>query len=238
LITVLCWLWKQTKSRAEYNSGTVNTWAAMVRRNITIPHRIACVTDCPEGIDSRVEIIAPPGDFLDITNPRWTNGRPQCYRRLSMFRKDAGKIFGKRFVCMDLDCVVGGSLDPVFDRPEDLVLFKGTSAGRPYNGSMMLIKAGCRPRVFADFNQEAALESGRLYCGSDQAWLMHKLGPGEATWSEPDGVYWFNGRYRMDARKKSPRVLFFPGSVKPWSVAARFDPFIKAHYQPELKEAA
>src|SRR3546814_19892900 len=66
------------------------------------------------------------GEFLDISNPRWSNGRPQCYRRLSMFRRDAGEIFGERFVSMDLDVVVGGPLDPLFDRPEDLVLFKGT----------------------------------------------------------------------------------------------------------------
>jgi hypothetical protein len=51
-----------------------------------------------------------------------------------MFRSDAADIFGDRFVSMDLDCVVGRSLDPLFDRPDDLVLFKGTSIDRPYNG--------------------------------------------------------------------------------------------------------
>jgi hypothetical protein len=49
--------------------------------------------------------------------------------------QDAADIFGERFVCMDLDCVIGGPLDPLFDRPEDLVLFKGTAPDRPYNGS-------------------------------------------------------------------------------------------------------
>src|SRR3546814_5749797 len=87
---------------------------------------------------------------------------------------------------MYLDVVVGGPLDPLFDRPEDLVLFKGTLRGRPYNGSMMMIRAGCRPDVYEDFNQKAALESGRLFCGSDQAWLMHKLGPNEAIWDDRD----------------------------------------------------
>jgi hypothetical protein len=237
LITVLAWLWKQEKSRAAYTAGHVNIWADMVRRNITVPHRIACVTDIPEGIDPSIEIIAPPGDFLDIHNPRWTNGKPQCYRRLSMFRRDAAKIFGKRFVCMDLDCVIGGPLDPLFARSEDLVLFKGTLRNRPYNGSMMLIRAGCRPDVFDDFNQAAALESGSLFCGSDQAWLMHKLGPGMPTWDESDGAYWFGGKYRQLGHKAKPRVLFFPGSMKPWT-ATKLDRFVSEHYRLDLKEAA
>jgi hypothetical protein len=237
LITVLTWLWKQDKSRAEYDFNCVNVWAAMVRRNLSMPHRLACVTDIPEGIDPSVEIIAPPGDFLDITNPRWSNGRPQCYRRLSMFRRDAADIFGERFVCMDLDCVIGGPLDPLFDRKEDLVLFKGTLRNRPYNGSMMLIRAGRRPQVFEDFNQAAALESGALFCGSDQAWLAHRLGRGEKVWDEADGVYFFGSRYARLRRSVPPRVLFFPGHVKPWDVV-NIDPFTNRHYRFDVKEAA
>jgi hypothetical protein len=237
VLTVLTWFWRQRKSRANYTAEHVNIWADMVRRNLSMPHRIACVTDIPDGIDRSIEIIAPPGDFLDISNPRWSNGRPQCYRRLSMFRRDADEIFGTRFVCMDLDCVVGGSLDPLFDRPEDLVLFKGTTRYRPYNGSMMLIRAGCRPQVFEMFDQDAALESGQLFCGSDQAWLMHKLGPGEPTWSDADGVCWFSPGRSAPHQVKSPNVLFFPGRLKPWDVA-KFHPFTRDHYRRDLKEAA
>ncbi|MGV1682909.1 hypothetical protein [Sphingopyxis sp. NJF-3] len=209
----------------------------MVRRNLSMPHRICCVTDMPEGIDRSVEIITPPGEFLDITNPRWSNGRPQCYRRLSMFRRDAADIFGERFVSMDLDAVIGGPLDPLFDRPDDIVLFKGTLRGRPYNGSMLMMTAGCRPKVYEDFNQASALESGRLFCGSDQAWLMHKLGPNEKVWDDQDGVYWFGGAYRTRRNKVDPRVLFFPGNLKPWDVK-KIDPFTREHYHLGLMEAA
>ncbi len=238
MISVISWLWRQEKSRAGFRAEHVNTWAAMVRRNLTMPHRIACVTDMPEGIDPSVEIIAPPGDFLNITSPTWSvqRGKPQCYRRLAMFRRDAGRIFGERIACMDLDCVIGGSLDPLFDRPEDLVLFKGTVPSRPYNGSMQLIRAGCRPDVFEDFSQEAALESGALYCGSDQAWLMHKLGPDVPTWGEDDGVFWFNSRFRSQARARA-RVVFFPGKSKPWDLA-KIERYTRTHYRMTMKEAA
>lgn len=235
MITVLCWFWQQEKSRAAYKAEHVNIWADMVRRNLSMSHRIACVTDIPAGIDPSIEIIPPPGDFLDIENPKWANGKPQCYRRLSMFRRDAAKIFGRRFVSMDIDCVIGGPLDPLFERDEDLVLFKGTHSSRPYNGSMMLIRAGCRPKVFEDFNQNAAIESGARFCGSDQAWLMHKLGPDEAVWDEIDGVYWFSGRRSLN--RPPPRVLFFPGRIKPWQIG-KADRYVGAHYRIELKEAA
>jgi hypothetical protein len=212
----------------------------MVRRNLSMPHRIACVTDMPKGIGSNIEIIKPPGEFHDIM-PKWGPRKPNCYRRLSMFRHDAANIFGERFVCMDLDCVIGGPLDPLFDRKDDLVLFKGTQSDRPYNGSMMLIKAGCRPKVYEGFNAEGARLSGEQFVGSDQAWLALKLGPKEKTWAERDGVYWY-GRgsiYQAVAKKIMPRILFFPGKIKPWTIAPiNIDPFTTNNYRIAQREAA
>lgn len=208
----------------------------MVRRNLSLPHRIACVTDLP--LPPGVEQIIPPGDF-EAVQPRWGPLKPNCFRRLAMFRRDAAKLFGERFVCMDLDCVVGGPLDPLFNRKEDLVLFNGTSESRPYNGSMMLIRAGCRPELYEKFSQAAANAAGDAFLGSDQAWLSLCLGWGEATWGEADGAYWWGKQYqekRAEYRKRkqifAPRVLFFPGKVKPWTLAElRIDPFVTANYR-------
>src|SRR3546814_12769362 len=77
-----------------------------------------------------------------------------------------------------------------------------------------LFRSGCRPDVYEDFNQKAALESGRLFCGSDQAWLMHKLGPNEAVWDDRDGVYWLGGAHRTRRDKVPPRGILFPGNLK------------------------
>lgn len=234
MLTVLAWYWRNPQCRTQFKPEHVNTWAAMVRRNLKMPHRIACVTDTPEGIDC--EIITPPGDFEDVQAP-WGPRKPNCYRRLSMFRRDAGDIFGERFVCMDLDCVIGGPLDPLFDRKDDLVLFKGTASDRPYNGSMMLIKAGCRPQVYEKFNQDSANESGANFLGSDQAWLAQCLGWKEKTWSERDGVFWYGPVYKSLAKTQAPRVLFFPGKIKPWTIAPiRIDRFVSENYR--MMEAA
>jgi hypothetical protein len=237
MLTVLTWLWRQPGGRTTYTAEHVNIWAAMVRRNLKMPHRVACVTDTPQGIDGSVMIIAPPGDFESVTSMHWGGWRPCCYRRLSMFRRDAAKLFGKRFVCMDLDCVIGGQLDPLFDRKDDLMLFKGTEPTRPYNGSMMLITAGCRPHVFEDFDQAGADASGEAFCGSDQAWLAHKLGWNEATWDESDGVWFYGKRYLAEVKRANPTVLFFPGKRKPWELAPVF-PWMRKHYRTNQKEAA
>jgi hypothetical protein len=236
MITVLTWLWNQPGGRTKFTADHVNTWADMVSRNLAMPHRLACVTDIPAGIDGSIDIIPPPGDFENIRNSRWAEKKPQCYRRLSMFRRDAAEIFGERFVCMDLDVVVGGQLDPLFDRDDDLVLFKGTSRHRPYNGSLMLIRAGCRPQVFETFTAEGAEESGQAFCGSDQAWLAHCLGWDEAKWDERDGVF-FYARWHRNYERLQPKLLFFPGTLKPWDVV-HFDRFVKRNYQATMKEAA
>ena len=235
MITVLTWLWRQPRCRTNYTAHHVNVWADMVRRNLSMPHRIACVTDIPEGIDPSIEIIAPPGDFVGVETPTWCNAKPNCFRRLAMFRRDAAKIFGRRFVSMDLDCVIGGPLDPLFSRKEDLVLFNGTSPKRPYNGSMMLMTAGCRPQVYEKFNPQDAAEAGFRFLGSDQAWLAYTLGWGEATFTEADGAtFWPQWQPK---KKTVPRVLFFPGKLKPWDIAPCV-PFIRDNYRLDMREAA
>ena len=239
MIRILSWLWRQPQTRTDFTAEHVSIWASMVRRNLSMPHEIACVTNIPEGIDKSIRIIAPPGEFEGLETPNWKGGRPNCYRRLAMFRRDAAKTFGKRFVSMDLDCVIGGALDPLFDRKDDLVIYNGTAEGRPYNGSMVMMTAGCRPQVYEHFSEQGAIEASSKFVGSDQAWLAHVLGPGEKTWSEEDGVYWYGPRYRRDSVTKRPRLLFFPGKVKPWDVSRYYrDPFVKTHYRADLKEAA
>lgn len=239
MLTIVSWLWAQPGGRTKYSARHVATWADMVSRNLSLPHRLACVTNMPEGIPRHVEIITPTGEFEGWQTPTWRGGRPSCFRRLTMFRRDAGEVFGRRFVSMDLDCVVGGNLDPLFDRDEEIVLYKGTNDARPYNGSMLMMTAGCRPRVYEDFDEAGAVLSGQLYTGSDQAWIAHSLGKGEAVWDEADGVYWWGKRYHRERRQVTPRILFFPGTPKPWDLAKlHIDPFISGNYCVTERAAA
>lgn len=235
MLTIASWLWNQPQGRAKYKPEHVWIWASMVERHLKMKHRLACVTSETD-LPPNVERIDPPGEFEDIA-PRWGPTKPNCFRRLVMFRSDAAKTFGERFVSMDLDCIVGGPLDPLFDRPEDFVIYEGTHPSRPYNGSLMMLKAGCRPQVYDSFDQAGADASGEVFHGSDQAWLAHVLGPAEATWREADGV-WHLHRYLKHVRKAKPRLLFFPGRRKPWDLAPVF-PFMRENYRIiREKEAA
>lgn len=251
MLTVLTWLWRQTPDRHGYFAGLggadkVNVWAAMLRRNCGLELDVACVTDCPEGIDPSIRIIPLPtfNATQGISVRQWSEhaGAPQCYRRLSMFREDAAEIFGaERFVSMDLDVVIKSRVDPLFDHDCDFVMFKGTSRARPYNGSMLQMTAGARSAVwdaFAKDPQGIALTARKKYIGSDQAIISLVLGKGEETWGVSDGVEAYGGgfmrRYgRHPRRMQVPdevKIVFFPGPTKPWQLLDSIG-FVNEHWQ-------
>ena len=217
MLKIITWLWAQPNGRTTYTAHHVNIWAAMLKRHLTIPFTLACVTDMPDGIDSDIEIIDPPNDFVGIETPTWNKGKPNCFRRLVLFSPEAEKIFGaKRFASMDLDAVVGANVDDIFSKTEDFIMYRGTNFDRPYNGSLVMMDAGARPQVYNEFSIENAIASGQKYTGSDQAWIAYCLGTGEATWSFEDGICWWGSQYNTDIPEK--KIMFFPGIIKPWEV--------------------
>lgn len=230
-VKIMVWLWSQPGGRTRYTPEHVRIWADMICRRLTLPHTLAVVTDVP-GDYGDIEVIAPPRDFEDIRIPTWGEHMPQCLRRLALFRPDAAEVFGaERFVSMDLDCVISGSLDPLFDRDEDIVLYRGTTAKRPYNGSMVMLRAGARPQVYDRFTPEEAIEAGQRYLGSDQAWISHVLGEGEATWGVDDGVHAWGSSWN----RGEPRLTFFLTAEKPWQFVEAGHPWVSEHYHRDRK---
>lgn len=221
------WFWKQPGGAVRYTAEHVNVWAAMMRRNLTIDHELVCVTSDPEGIDPGVRIVEPPRDFEDVRLRSWGPTRPQCLRRLAMFAADAAGRFGRRFVSMDLDCVVLDNIDSLFDRPEPLVLNRGTRSKWPFNGSMLMMTAGVCPEVYRSFTPERADKASRRFIGSDQAWLMEKLGPHMPTWGPEHGVDWWRYKGPEQTDLSKCRLLFTPGPLKPWDLM----------HVPEIAEA-
>ncbi len=215
-LKVITWLWEQPGGRTRYTPEHVMIWAAMIRRNLSLPHTLAVVTDIEGDFGEGVEVIAPPGEFEDVRIPTWKEARPQCLRRLTMFRRDAADIFGAdRIVCTDLDLVVFGSLDPLLDIKDDFKITRGTAVSRAYNGSMMSLRLGTRPQAYEDFSPAKAIEAGRRHVGSDQAWLARCL-PGEKVWHPKDGVRFWGAL----AVYGEIRVMFFAGELKPWILAS------------------
>lgn len=235
MITVACWKWEPAPGyRSKFDAESVNTLRAMVARHYRKPHRFVCVTDKPDGIDSSVEIVPLWNDYADVPSPHGGHN-PSCYRRLKAFAPEIESVFGKRFVSLDLDTVIVGDLAPLFDRPEDFIIWGETNPKSFYNGSMWMMNAGARKQVWERFDPKTspreAKAAGRF--GSDQGWISHVLGKGEATWGRQDGVY----SYRVHlapfgaALPKNARVVMFHGKVDPWSYEAQHVPWIKEFYR-------
>lgn len=244
MIKFVTWLWYQKPQKHKFGPDKVNRWAEQVRSHLTIPHEIAVVTDDPDGVDDGIEIIPTPPEFVGLEPPGWTErkGAPQCMRRLALFahRERFLEIFGvEQVVSMDMDVLIFGNMDDLFVHGHDFRIFKGTSRTRPYNGSMLQIRAGARPEVYERVlvDPKGEMKAARNeYLGSDQAVISNILGRGEAIWSEGEGVYGYSARLaRTQIRSDKPpagmRVLFFPGHTKPWdSDTSRF-PWISAAWK-------
>lgn len=234
-LTVVCWRWKPPHGyRSEYRPTTVNTLRRMVDRHYQAPHRFVCVTDDPAGLDPAIEIVPLWNDFANVPSPHGKKN-PSCYRRLRSFAPDIAAIFGPRFVSIDLDCVITGDLRPLWDRPEDIVMWGDTNPKTHYNGSMLLMTAGARPQVWTQFDpaHSPALAKNAGCFGSDQGWISYCLGPGEVKWSRADGVYSFRNDlkpHNPDRLPSNARVVMFHGNEDPWGIAAQGLDWVRRHW--------
>lgn len=237
MLSVVCYRWRPVDGyRSQFGPETVNVLRRMVARHYQRPHRFICVTDDPAGIDPGVEIVPMWDDFGALPSPHGGKN-PSCYRRLRAFSPEIASVFGPRFVSLDLDCVVVGDLAPLWDRPEEFVMWGDTNPlpGSHYNGSMLLMTAGARRQVWETFDPETSprLALAARCWGSDQGWISYCLGPGEARWSKADGVYSFrNDLSQTRALPADARIVFFHGKHDPWhaDVQARH-PWVSEHWR-------
>lgn len=238
MMTFVTWKWKPHAGyRSEFAPDTVNVLKRMVDRHYQAPHRFICVTDDATGIDSSVEILPLWNDFAKVPSPHGGKN-PSCYRRLRLFHPDAAQWFGERFVSMDLDVVITSDLRPLLDRPEPFVCWGNTHPTTHYNGSLMLLTAGARPKVWSEFDPHVSPQRAKdAGCfGSDQGWISYCLGAGEPRWGHKDGVY----SYRNDLSPNghagklpaNARIVVFHGRWDPWSMHIQQDcPWVREHYR-------
>ena len=238
-LTFVTFRWQPTPGyRSNFPPESVYALREMIRRHYAPAHRFVCVTDKPNELPG-VETVELWTDHATVPSPI---GRsyPSCYRRLKLFAPDAGLTFGERLVCIDLDMVIVRDIAPLFDRPEDFVIWgESDYPGRQaYNGSLWMLKTGSRPQAWTKFDpktspQKAWAAGGR---GSDQGWLCYILGKNEAKWTRADGVF----SYRKHIAPKGnvlpaeARIIAFHGKTDPWCFQARNVPWIREYYPHEL----
>ncbi len=234
MLRIVCWKWKAPAGyRSQFNAKHVNVLRSMVERNYRKPHEVVCITDDPSGIDDRVRIIPLWDDHAKMPSPHGA-GNPSCYRRLKRFSAQAAEFIGPRFVSVDLDCVITGDVAPLWDREEDAVFWGDTNPTTPYNGSMILLRAGTRTKVWDEFDPQFSPAKAKAlgYFGSDQAWIGAALGPNEPKWSQADGVY----SYRCDLKHRGGRlppdakIVLWHGNVDPWSREGQRLDWVRKHW--------
>ena len=181
MITVCTWFWGDKYSR-DYVTKLKNG----VDRHLKQPHQFICFE--PDGDETRGCLCR-----IRMFDPEWQEGRG----------------FG-RLVCIDLDSIIVGPLDPLFDRPEPFVIAAGLNMRNlcPFNCSLMMLRMGAHPEVWTDLKD---------WAGDDQEWLAHKL-PNAATWTFRDGIYGYakpGWRSRGAGYPDDARIVTFAGASDP-----------------------
>jgi hypothetical protein len=212
-LAIVTWFWG-----GKYPTEDVRKLARGVARHLSAPHRFVVATDQPKLFPfGSEEILTTPIDDIELTRI------PGCFARLAMFNpawQSSGVFAGaRRFVCMDLDTVITGPLDPLFQGGEPFQILQGANSTNPcpYNGSLWTVNKYYRPDVYRDFSMEAAARVPHWQFPDDQAWFAHHL-PDAAGWrSGTRGVYAFQkpGWPSGEALPADARIVVFPGWRSP-----------------------
>lgn len=213
MLAVVTWLWGD-----KYGDDDVQKLRKGISRHLEQDHSFS--------------VMRPARDDEHLTKIKG------CFCRLRMFDpKWQRKVFSEkvdRIVCIDLDVVITGPLDPLFNRAENFVILHGANAVNPcpVNGSLWMFRPGYRPDVWSDFSLEAAEKLPRHEFVDDQQWMFHKI-PDAAAWhvGPRSGVYAFMkpgwpivtqeeigkpGRRELDGGLPSDaRLVVFPGWRSP-----------------------
>jgi hypothetical protein len=143
-------------------------------RNVTRPTRFVAFTDDAAGLDPGVEVRPIPPIRLPASG---LGGSP--WRKLALWSRDLG-VEGD-ILFMDLDTVVVGPLDDLFDyHPGELAIIRDWGSKDCGNSSVMRFPAGRAPHLVDRF-EAAPLEMRRLY-SNEQVYLSRESGLTPAYW--------------------------------------------------------
>lgn len=204
-LLITSWLWGD-----KYGPEYVYRLKAGLERHLKQPHRFLVVTDYElDGIET-----------TPIKDPGLTK-HPGCIARLRLFDEVWQRDIGAtgRVVNIDLDAIVTGPLDHLFDRDEPFVILQGVNSPThptKFNGSLWMLRHGYRPDVWDDFTLAKLDKVPRLEIADDQAW-MHAMIPDAAAYTDADGVWAFQkGPWRTgDNLPQGARLVAFPGRRDP-----------------------
>jgi hypothetical protein len=223
-LTVCTWLWGR-----KYSPVYVERLYAGLRRHLKQSFRFMCLTE-PDRIIHFSNGIVRRG----IKDPELTRMKG-CFARLRMFDPDWQQeyLIDDRLVCLDLDVVITGELDPLFDRPEPLVILQGANIANPcpYNCSVMMMRPGKHAEIWRDFNVNQLDQIPQYDFPDDQGWIWYRA-PHAAAWhvGPRSGIYAYKKRAWPlgDLLPADARIVAFPGARDPNQFLHL--PWVKEHW--------
>lgn len=213
MITICTWLWGDNK----YSLEDVRKLKRGLARHLEQPHRFLLMTE-----RERAPFYIEGVERHAIKDPELTKIQG-CFARLRMFDYGWQKNRGidDRLVCMDLDTVLVGPLDILFNRPDSFVILRGGNSVNPcpFNGSIQMLRPGYHGELWTDFSIEAIKKIPFHQFPDDQGWYAHKI-PRAGVWpcGRHSGIYafkkpgWPVGSTELP---KDARMVVFPGSRAP-----------------------
>ena len=178
-----------------YGPEYVNRLAAMVARNTTREYRFVCLTDDPGGLTCEA---LPIG--TDI--PGW-------WAKLVLFKD---RVFSERVIYLDLDTVICGNIDFLFDYSGQLAMLRSFLPPSRYGSAVMSFLPGLG-YLWSDFTRDVM---DRLY--GDQDWIAERATTVDCWQDLAPGAI---GSYKVDELTEGPKdfaICCFHGEPKPHDV--------------------
>jgi len=212
--TVLCMKWG-----TKYGPDYVNRLYGMVARNLARPFRLVCLTDDPKGV--RREVMCAPIPTL----PPLAQPKERGWLKIASFSPDLAGILDDEVLFLDLDVVILGALDPLFEHDAAFPLIRDWyhPARRIGNSSVYRYRPAERHALFAAFCDDADAIVRRIR--NEQEFLSEYLeARGELSfwpkvWCQSFRVSclapWPLRAWQTPRQPPDCRVLVFHGEPKP-----------------------
>lgn len=145
-----------------------------------------------------------------------------CFVRLRMFDPgwQANRGIIGPIINLDLDVVITGQLDVLFDRADTFTILQGANSVNPcpYNGSVYMFQAGTHSELWTDFTPKVAATIPYFKFPDDQGWFHYKI-PNAAGWrvGRDSGIYAFQkpGWPHGFGLPQEAKIVAFPGGQDP-----------------------
>ncbi len=218
MLTVVLWKWGK-----KFSTAHVAKMRSMLKRHLSVPHRVVCITDQPKDLPKGVEAFK----VSKVPVLPWNN---KGLRRMWLYSAEAG-VLGDRLLQLDLDVILTDSIDALVQRDEPFVIWKSESNfkdGWAYNATAMLITPGAQEplwqRYMADpwkVFKESEADGWVPKVNSDQAIACYLLkDQAVPVWTQDDGIF----SYRVFAGKHGDRGQKLPEGCRLVSFHGPRDP--------------